>query len=252
MKNKHYVNLLPALIGSLGIACSVTRLGLYLLATDNKGLLIPGHPLNLFSWVLTAVAAALIFSMTWMLKGPNHYAGNFQPSAAAAIGSFAMAGGILLAVVSGWGSPVLLEQLCSIAGILCIPALITAGIQRYLGKKPFFLLYALVCLYLTLYAITHYQIWSSLPQIQDWFFSTAGIVSLILFCYYQTAFCADMGNRRLQMATGLLAGYFCLSAITGGIDAALHIGSAVWALTNLCVMVPIKNSRPAAPEQDHE
>ena len=143
MKNKPYVNLLPLLIGSLGIACSVTRLGLYLLATDNKGLLIPSHPLALFSWVLTAIAVVLSFSMARMLKGSNHYCANFQPSAAAAIGSFVMAGGILLAVVCGWGSPMMLDRVCSIAGILSVPAIIAAGIQRYLGKKPFFLFYAL-------------------------------------------------------------------------------------------------------------
>lgn len=252
MKNKRYTILLPVLTAILGIACAAARWGLYLLATDSKGLLVPGHPLALFSWVLTAIAVVLSFSMAWMLKGPNHYCANFQPSAAAAVGSFAMAGGILVSVISGWGGSVMLDLICSIAGILCVPAMVAAGIQRYLGKKPLFLLYALACVYLTLYAITRYPVWSSLPQMQDWFFSMAGIMTLNLFSFYQTSFCTDMGNRRMQLVTGLLAVYFCLSSITEGIDVMLHIGSAIWVLTNLCAMIPVRRSRSAAPEQGHE
>lgn len=252
MKNKRYTILLPVLTAILGIACAAARWGLYLLATDSKGLLVPGHPLALFSWVLTSIAVVLSFSMVWMLNGPSHYCANFQPSAAAAVGSFAMAGGILVSVISGWGGSVMLDLICSIAGILCVPAMVAAGIQRYLGKKPLFLLYALACVYLTLYAITRYPVWSSHPQIQDWFFSTAGILSLVLFCYYQTALCADMVTPGPQLITGLLAGYFCLSAITGSADAMLYIGCAIWALTNLCATVPGKGCHPAAPELGHE
>ena len=47
---------LPVLTAGLGLLALLLRLGLYLLGTDEKGLLISGYPLDLLVWVVTAAA----------------------------------------------------------------------------------------------------------------------------------------------------------------------------------------------------
>lgn len=234
---------LPLFAGEAGLIVLILRLALFLLGRDDKNLLIPGHPLDIMVWVVTAAAAALIVLSVWKLEGSSRYTDNFAPSVAAAIGTFALAGGIAVSVILGGSSGLRLAMLCRIIGALAVPAVVWVGLCRRKGTKPFFGFHAVVCLYLTLYTITHYQTWSSHPQIQDWFFDLAAIVGLTLFSYYQTAFDAGMGSRRMQLATGLLGGFFCLAAVAGGEDILLYVGGAVWALTNLCSLTPVRRRR---------
>ena len=233
----------PFFTATAGLITLVLRFSLFLLGRDEKNLLIPGHPLDVFTWVITAAAAALILASLWKQDGSSRYGDNFTPSVAATIGAFALAGGIAVSAILGSSSGLRLEVLCRFSGILAVPAVVWAGLCRWKGKKPFFLLHAVVCLYLTLYTITHYQTWSSHPQIQNWFFDMTGIVCLTLFSYYQTSFDAGMGNRRMQLLTGLLGVFFCLAAIAGSEDILLYIGGAVWALTNLCSLAPVSRRR---------
>ena len=234
---------LPLFTAAAGLVALVLRFSLFLLGRDEKNLLISGHPLDILTWVVTVAAAVVILLTVRKLEGSSRYGDNFIPSAAAAIGAFALAGGIAVSAILGGTSGLRLEALCHLSGALAVPAVVWAGLCRWKGKKPFFGFHALVCLYLTLYTITNYQIWSSHPQIQDWFFDMIGIVCLTLFSYYQTAFDAGMGNRRMQLITGLLGGFFCLAAIAGSEDTLLYIGGAVWALTNLCSLAPVSRRR---------
>lgn len=234
---------LPFFTAAAGLITLILRLALFLLGRDEKNLLITGHPLDVLTWVVTAAAAIMILLTVRKLDGSARYNDNFAPSAAAAIGAFALAGGIAVSAISGGFSALRMEMLCRFSGILGVPAVVWAGLCRWKGKRPFFGFHALVCLYLTLYAITSYQTWSSHPQIQDWFFNMIGIAGLALFSYYQTAFDAGMGNRRMQLITGLLGALFCLAAIASCENPLLYIGGAVWSLTNLCSLTPAPRRR---------
>lgn len=248
---------LPNLAAGLGAAAFLLRAGLYLLGTDEKGLLISGYPLDLLVWVVTAAAVVLTVIRVYPLDGSPRYADNFSPDTGAAIGCFALAGGILVSVITGWNAWMRLDLIRNVCGLLAIPAIIRVAFCRWQGKRPFFAFHAITCLYLTLYAVSHYQVWSSRPQLQDYFFSMAGAVLLTLFAYYQTAFDVGMGKRRMQLVTGLLAAFFCMTAAATGEDLLLYAGGAVWALTNLCSLTPIKRRRPnpiaeASKENAHE
>ena len=244
MKTKLNVKNLPLLTAGMGLLVLLVRAALLLLGEDKKGLLIPAHPLNILVWVLTACAAVLITAAVLGLDGSPKYSDNFAPSTAAAIGCFAMAGGIAVAVLLNWSTWSRLELIRNIFGLLAVPALVMLGLHRWKGKQPFFLLHGTVCLYLILYAVSHYQLWSSRPQMQHWFFDMAGVICLTLFAYFQTAFDVSMGSRRKQLAAGALAGFFCLAALAGGADRMLYLGGAVWALTNLCSLTPAPRRRP--------
>lgn len=234
---------LPVFTAAAGLVVLVLRFSLFLLGRDEKNLLITGHPLDILIWVVTAAAAVVILLTVRKLNGSSRYGDNFVPSVAASIGAFALAGGIAVSAILGGTSGLRLELLCRFSSILAVPAVVWVGLCRWKGKRPFFGFHALICLYLILYTITNYQTWSSHPQIQNWFFDMAGIVCLALFSYYQTAFDAGMGNRRMQLVTGLLGAFFCLAAIAGSEDTLLYIGGAVWTLTNLCTLAPVSRRR---------
>lgn len=229
---------LPVLMAVLGIAAAVLRMGLYLFGRDERNLLIAAHPLNLLVWAVTAAAAAVILAALPKLGGSREYRENFAASVPAALGAFAFAGAIAAYVLGAWDAGSRMELLRNLAGLLAVPALIWAGMCRGLGKRPFFACHGLVCLFLTVYAISHYQTWSSRPQIQDYFFSMAAILLLALFAYYQSAFDADMGSRRMQTVTGLLAGFGCFAAAGSLEQFLLYLAGGIWALTNLCRPIP--------------
>lgn len=244
MKTKLNAKNLPLITAGMGLLVLLVRSALLLLGEDKKGLLIPGHPLNILVWILTAFAAVLITAAVLGLDGSPTYSDNFAPSTAAAIGCFAMAGGIAVAVILNWSTWSRLELIRNIFGLLAVPALVMLGLHRWKGKQPFFLLHGIVCLYLILYSVSHYQLWSSRPQMQHWFFAMAGAICLTLFAYFQTAFDVSMSSRRKQLGTGLLAVFFCTAAAAGGEDVLLYLGGAAWAITNLCSLTPVKRRRP--------
>ena len=244
MKRKLNAKKLPPLFAGMGLCSLLARIALFILGGDEKGLLIPGHPLDLLSWALAAAAMVLIAAAVPGLGGSKKYADNFGPSAAAAIGCFMLAGGIAATAIQDWSlwAP-RLEQVRNLCGLLAVPALVVLGLHRRKGAQPFFLLHGTVCLYLILYAVSHYQYWSSHPQLQDWFFSMAASILLTLFSYYQTAFDVSMGSRRMQLGTGLAAAFFCIAAMADGKDLLLYLGGGAWALTNLCSLTPVPRRR---------
>ena len=240
---KNNPNPVLRLTAALGAAALVLRTILYLAGRDGKGLLIPGHPLNILIWAVTGAAVVLVSLAVRPLDGSRKYSDNFGPSSSAAMGCFAMAGGIALSILSGWQVWTRLELVRNLCGLASVPALVVLGLHRRKGKQPFFLFHGMVCLYLILYAVSHYQAWSSRPQLQDYFFCMVGSILLCLFAYQQTAFDVSLGKRRMQLFTGLLTGFFCLAALAGGEDLLLYLGGAVWALTGLCRLTPVPRRR---------
>jgi len=238
---------LPHALAGLGAAAALLRLALLRFGVDSKGLLIPGHILDILSWIVTAAAVILVVLSVRKLDGSAVYPDNFAPSSPAAIGCTALAGGI--ASMVSLDAFMRLEVIRNYLGLLAIPALLWLGICRIQGKKPFFLFHAVVCLYLTLHIVSHYQAWCSRPLLQNYFFPMAGSIGLALFAYYQTAFAVEMGSRRMQLGVGLLGAFACLAAAAGGEDTGLYLSGAIWMLTNLCRLTPVPK---AEKEDSHE
>lgn len=227
-----------ALIALLGGAACLLRFCVYLLATDEKGLLVFGHPLEICLWVVTIAAAVLIFLCVRKQTAVYPYIVNFPAADFSAAGCFLFAAGICLSVTAHRDAFLPLERIRNLTGLLSVPALIWVAVCRWKGRRPFFAFHAVVCLHLALYATSSYSLWSSHPQLHDSFFPMMGCIFLMLFSYYQTAFDADMGSRRMQLATGMSAVFCCLAAIPHSEDILLYITGSIWALTNLCTPVP--------------
>ena len=70
----NYIPAVAAVCGGIGL---VLRLELYLSAMDEKGLLIPGHPLEILLLGLTAAVMVFLVVALWPLFGSLRYSDNF-------------------------------------------------------------------------------------------------------------------------------------------------------------------------------
>ena len=248
MKNKSNAANLPTIAVVLGCIALVLRRMLYAVATDARGLLRANHPLEIALWVLTALTVVWAIVSVWKLDGSAKYADNFRPSVVASLGHYIAAAGILVTVLLPWYSYGKLIAARRIFGILAAVGLILAGRDKKTGKCPLFLTHLAVCVFLGLHVLGNYGIWSSNPQLQDSFFDLLGGVMAVLFAFYEAAFDAGMGKRRMQLAAGLLTAYFGYGALSGSAYPMLYFGCAVWAVTDLCALKPI----PKETETQHE
>ena len=230
---------LPAVTAGLGGIALVLRRMLYLFAVDEKGLLVSAHPLSIALTVLTVAALGYIFFNVRNLDGSNDFSDNFHAGTPAAAGHVLAASGMAATVL--WNHPAMsgyLGTAWTILGYAAPVCLLLAGFARMGGRKPFFLLYLVPSLFLLIHIIDHYQLWCGNPQIQDYLFTLFGTIALTLFAFYNATFCAEMGNRRMQMGMGLAAAYLCMAELALSQQPYLYLGGIVWALTNLCCPYP--------------
>lgn len=231
---------LPLTAVGLGFGALCLRGALYAVAVDQKNLLIAGHPLELALWAVVFAGAAVIIAGVWKLDGSNVYEDNFSASRWAAVGSAMMAAGVLVTVLNQPSAATgTVTALWKILGFLSAPAMMWAGICRGKGQKPFFGIHGLLSLFLLIHVVSRYQVWSGNPQLQDYVFELLAAVALTLFSYHCAAFEADMGKRRMQLATGLLAVLLCGGALAGTEFTALYLSGAVWAAAELCSLEPL-------------
>lgn len=239
MKNRKKVPGLPLAMVVLGNFAMVLRRQLYVNAVDHKGLLLRGTSLEILLLALTGVALALIFLGLKNDRGGNGYEENFSASVPAGLGHVAAATGIFTMVRGTvFGMPGYMGLLWQLLGMAAPVCLVLAGILRILGKKPFFLLHVIPCLFLLVHTVGNYQIWSSNPQMQDYLFALLAILSLILFAHHTAAFEAGLGNRKMVLGAGLAAVYLCLAEMGWTDYPGFYFGCMFWALTGLCKAAP--------------
>lgn len=236
---------LSLLAAAAGAAAGLLRLGLYRFGTDEKGLLITGHPLEIALWLLSAAAAVFVVLQVRNETDCRRYEANFPAGILSPVGCILFAAGLIATFLSSPLAFTTLELLRNIGYLLAAAALIAVAVCRKLGKHVPFGFHALVCVALILHTVSYYRIWSSHPQLMDAFFPMMGCILLMLFAYYQTAFDVAMGSRRMQLGTGLLAAVFCFAALPGSSTQLLYIAGGIWTLTNLCARTP-------APEEMEE
>ena len=223
----------------LGNFAMVLRRQLYLTAVDHKGLLLRFTTLEILLLALTGAAFAILFLGLKNDRGSSVYEENYVASVPAGLGHVAAAAGIFLLVRGG--NPVavnVLTRLWRPLGMAAAVCLILAGVLRMFGKKPFFLLHVVPCVFLLVHMVTNYQVWSSNPQMQDYLFALLANLSLALFAHYTAAFEADLGNRKMVLGAGLAAVYLCLAELGWSQHPAMYFGCMFWALTGMCRALP--------------
>ena len=214
---------------------------MYTLCVDDRGLLIRGNPFYLAALGVTALTALVLALAVWPLGGSNVYGYNFWPSISAALGAILAAASILVTVLDPARYPQdRLTLLWRISGYLAAAGLVAAGVCRWRGKQPFFLMYAAVCLFFALHLGNQYRVWSGNPQMPDYSFQLLACIFVMLFAYYQTAFAVGSGKRRAQLFTGLMGFCLCCTAMAKTETLWLYPGCALWMLADRCTMSPPK------------
>lgn len=252
MKKYLKIEYLPFLSLGTGVLGLILQGLLFLLTMDEKGLVASGHILHILAWIIMIAALALFGMVVTRLHGHNRYVDNFPASTPGAIGSFILAGGILLTVpfhLDFQGN--ILAVLWLILAVLSVPCLVFTGLCRRSGKRPVFLFHAVVCLFFAVHLVRCCQRWSSEPQLETYGFGLFASIALMLSAYHRAAFDAGIGRRRMQLFTGLAAGCLCLGAVPGAEDKLLYITGCIWALSNLCVLTPPRRRR-RAPQPEGE
>ena len=242
---------LPVFTVICGAAGMVLRRCQYAFALDGKGLLAPSHPLTLVLTVFSLLVLGLIIAAVWKLDGSAKYEDNFGPSNGAMAGHLLAAIGIFLTVLLNYAPiPGALGNAWDLLGLTSLPCLTLAGLCRKKGKKPFFLLHLVPCLFLVFHIVNHYQAWSGNPQLQDDIYTVFGTMALMFFAFYTAAFDVDAGKRRMHLGMGLAAVYLTMVSLTGTEYLFLYVGCACWAGSDLCSLIPVP--KPAEPETEEK
>ena len=235
MNNKRKLSYLAALVPGLGLAALVLRRMLYHSAVDARGLLLRHHPLEIVLWLVTLSAVVLVLLGLREVRNIRGYSRNYPSAGLSAAGSGIMALGLALTAVTGRSAGTL-SRLDFLMGLAAAGAMAAVTVCRIRRSKPYFLLHGVVCLFFAFHLIGRYRAWCGDPQLQDYVYSLFACVALMLFSYHQAAFDGGCGQRRHQLTTGLLAVFFCLTALSRTENPILYLSGAIWTLTNLSTL----------------
>lgn len=230
LKSKYLPQVMLGL-GALGLGLHML---LYILGRDVRGLLPACHPAELALWILTVLALSLAFAAGRRTTGKGDYRLNFPASVAGAAGCFVLAGCLVLTLLlqepEMQGS---IGRIWTVLGWASAACLVWAGFCRLREKPPFFACHLVICLFFAIHIVTHYQTWSSTPELMDYLFSMLGAMALLFFAYYRAAFDVDLGKRRRLLTMGLAALYLSVAALAETRFRLLYLGGVVWVMTNL-------------------
>lgn len=251
MYSKHNKKVPPALALGLGLVGLLARLLLDTFGTDEKGLLIPFHPLGLL--LVAAMAGGLILAAysAWTIQEAEGYQKSFPGSAAGCLGHVLAGAGILLTVVLGKSRmDGTLSAAWVVLGYLSFPCLLAAGWSRLQGNQPFFLLHLIPTLFLTVHTVSHYRAWSSDPQVLGYVFSLLGIICILFYGFYQSAFDVGLEWRRKLTFFALASVTLGLASVPGSGYPWLYLGLALWALCDR--PVPVTRRRRPRPKMEEQ
>lgn len=239
---------LPLIVTFAGLIGFVIRMLSMGKGVDEAGLYPPATAAWIALWVLTTAVAVLIIFMTKPLSENVKYNQNFPASPVSAVGTLLGAVAICLA---GWNSFTdSLDALGLLTGILGMGGgilLVMAAYARLKGMKVNFLYHIVSCLFLALRTFILSKEWSNVPQIGPFLFTFLFHVCAMLAIYQLCAFDVDLGKRRASLFWSLMTAYLCLVALPSSEDVLFCGCIAIWMLTNLCSLRPVKKRKPAAP-----
>ena len=222
MKLRKNPAVLPGLVLLLGLGALGLRLALYRLCVDDKGLLTPGHPLELGAWILTGAAALLA-----VLSGGGPREKRYP--AAEALGELLAAVSILLTLPESIHSLVSALEVIRLAlsAVACV-GLGWAAVSRLRGGRPSVLCYGLACLFFAMNVVCCYRSWVSHPQLQDYLFPLLGALAMMAFAYLR---CVPE-KFRSRRVVGLIGGFVCMAALAKTQFVPMYLGCGLWMLTN--------------------
>ena len=234
------ITLRPAALKRTVLGCGAAAFTLYRLlyatGVDGRGLLKSGH----YAWVLLCLLSiavgGLILTGTAQLRGTD---ARFRRSLPAAVccalaAVSALAGGL---VHLGSGQPVF-----AVIAFLAAGGFAAVTLCRFRGRRPNFVMHAVICIHFALQLLKRYQDSSFDPQIQGYFFQLLACIALAGTAYQLAAADLERGSRRWLWAAGLAAVYLCALCL-GSSASGLFLTGGAWAFA--CLLVPRRKRNDA-------
>ena len=231
MKRLFSGRLLPWLSMGLGGVTLALRSWLYTGGIDEKGLFVASHPAGILAFIVAALFLGLLALCVASMNAKTSYAELFPQSTVAAVGSAVGGLGILLTAVNMVLRPE--NAIALVCGFVGIPAAACRGLCGWCcwrQQRPSFLFHGITTLFLLLYCICQYRLWSTEPQLGASFFQLRACVLLMLYGYQRTAMDAGIGNAVFLTFVGQAAIFFCLATIPDA-NPLFFLCMALWCAT---------------------
>ena len=257
MKNAINSKTIPVLVVLTSLLGALFRLLTRGNGVDAGGLFEPRPEAWYLLWFITANTAVMILYAVRKLKTPGTYRDNYPKSAASFVCSLPAAACILVSGVNQFRAslnpllpqPETIGMIVGILGMVAGACLVISGLNRYLERKPFFLLNALVCLYFALRLFDRCRNWSNQPQMGIVIFPFLASLVIMLAAYHRTCFDVDIGKRRVFLFWSLMGVYLSVVAILSYEEPLFYFSCALWLLTDLCSLRPLRR-RPVVRQED--
>ena len=196
---------------------------------DAGGLFAPKPLVWCLLWLLTFATAAAIVMAVGRLKNSPVYREHYPKSVVAGLCAAPAGVYILISSYLQLRSSVALElpettivdTVAGLGGLVAGLCLLLAALHRCMGRKPFFLINGLICLYLALRLFNRCQIWSNETQTGELLIPFLASVTLMLAFYQRTCFDVDMGKRPKCLLLMLLPPLRLLPALSSWVCPAL-------------------------------
>ena len=233
------ISLRPAMLKRVVPGCGAVAFGLYrlLYATgiDGRGLLKSGH----FAWVLLCILSiavgVVILGSAYQFRGGDT---RFRRSLPAAVCcALAAASTLFTGLQALWGG----YLVYAIPAFLAAAAFAAVTLCRLRGRRPNFVMHAVICIHFTLQLLKIYQANSFQPQFQDYLFQLLACIALAVTGYQLAAADLNRGSRCWLWTAGLAAVYLCFLSL-GSSATGLFLTGGAWAFTAL--MVPMRKREP--------
>jgi hypothetical protein len=249
MKKLLHPKYLPIFVSFAAVLGFVLRLFALAGGTDAEGLYALSPVIWVLLWIITAAVPVMIILMTRSLTEPVKYNKNFPASLVSAIGSLLAGVGFALAgLESLLHSADTFTFLSGILGLASAVFMALVAYARLKGNKPFPFCHLCVCLFFALRTFSQSRMWGNEPQIGLFIFAFLAQICAMLAAYQLSAFDLELGNRRSSLFWSLSATYLSLVALPSSDDLLFFGCIAVWLLTNLCSLRPVKK-RKAVPQE---
>lgn len=249
MKKTVYSNYLPIVASLMGVVGFLLRLWTLGKGPDAEGLYEPNNVAWALLWIVTAALPVAVILMTRPLGEPGKYTDNFPASPFSAVGClFGMVGVLSVGIRKLSNDETLITFLAGVLGVVAAVMLAVVAFCRLRGTRPSFFCHVAVCLFFAMEVFDQCRAWSNQPQLSVFVFPFLALICIMLAVYQLCAFDVELGNRRQSLLWSLSAVYLCLVALPGGENVVFFGCMAVWLLTNICSLRPVKKRAAPAPE----
>ena len=218
---------------------------------DADGLFAPKPLAWVLLWTLTALVAAVTFYTLRVLKRTGTYRDSYPQSMLA--GGCMVPAAVMILITSvvqirssanpavpGTTAVVTVTGAFGLAAGLCL--LLNAA-HRCLGKKPFFAINGVICLYLAVRLFNCCQLWSNEPNVGLIVFPFMASTTMMLSQYQRVCFDVDLGKRKMAGFWSLMSVYLCVIAIYGAEDPLFYGTCALWQIADLCALRPLQRRK---------